>query len=322
MAANYENAYKYLQEERFMEAEEILESIQEIDPDYKDVETLLREARHEPVFRKAREAMDDEKYYTAYSLFDDVLSQTSSYKNAGSLKEQCLEKGQVSIALMPVKNGTGNSKAAQMMQARFIGKLNRMTNPFLKIVSQPKSQSTGARNTASVRKLKEPGEDYSFDNEKDNKALLESTLLHFVSREGNLTHQEKRGYLKKESKYKDKETGEIKTRVTFDKVIYDEYRKVNKASCRFSFKMVSAENGEILAADLASSNQEDEMHYVDFEGNAEDLVPGYWKYRRRDSREDEIKNNYRNVRALQRLVKAKRSIKPAQALSEEVMEKV
>ncbi|MGM0567089.1 MAG: tetratricopeptide repeat protein [Bacteroidota bacterium] len=320
LASSYENAYKYLHQERFEDAEEILKTILEIDPEYKDVEAMLREARYEPVFRKAREAMDDEKYYTAYSLFDEILSQHSSYKNAESLKEQCLEKGQVPIALWPVKDGAGNYEAAQMMQARFAGKLNRMTNPFLKVVEQPETRTIGRR--AEVRKLKDPVQDYEIDDPNAVKAHLRSTLLKFESSEGRLSHTEKRGYLKKESRYKDEETGKVKTRVTYDKVVYDEYKKVNKASCRLSFKMVSAEGGEILVADLASRSLQDKMHYVDFEGKAKNLVPGYWKYRRKDSREDEIKNNNKDISALQRLVNAKRSIEPAQALSEQVMEKV
>lgn len=320
LASSYQNAYKLLQQERFIEAEEILESIVEIDPEYKDVEAMLVEAKYEPVFREAREAMDDEKYYTAYSLFDDILSQHATYKNAASLKEQCLEKGQVTIALLPVKDGTGHYEATQMMQARFAGELNNMSNPFLKIVEQPETSTTGRR--AEVRKLKDPAQDYEIKDPNAVKAHLHSTLMQFEASEGSLSHSEKRGYLKKENRYKDEATGEIKTRVTFDKVVYDEYKKVNKAFCRLSFKMVSSESGEILVADLASAGKQDEMHYVEFEGNAENLVPGYWRYRRRGSDQDEVKNNYKDIRALQRLVKAKRSIEPAQALSEKVMEQV
>jgi hypothetical protein len=64
------------------------------------------------------------------------------------------------------------------------------------------------------------------------------------------------------------------------------------------------------------------MHYVDFEGDTKNLVPGYWKYKRRDTRSDVIKDNYSDVRKLQRLAEGKRSLKSPDVLSEEAVERV
>ncbi|MDZ7774530.1 MAG: hypothetical protein U5L09_02410 [Bacteroidales bacterium] len=120
----------------------------------------------------------------------------------------------------------------------------------------------------------------SFDAEQLDgiKAFLQCTVLQYDAHETPLSHEQKRGYLKKESEFRDKETGKTKTRVTYDKVTYEEYSKKSSASCQFSFKLVSAENGQILASDVLRASLEDEMHYVDFEGDTKNLVPGYWKY--------------------------------------------
>jgi hypothetical protein len=265
--------------------------------------------------------MNDGKYRKAYDLLEEILIDVA-YKNAESLKEQCLEKGQVTIALLAFENSSGNPRAATIVRSKLESKLNRMTNPFLRIVDRSLTEEIMDEQEINMAGIARNSGSFDAEQLDGIKAFLQSTVLQHDAYETPLSHEQKRGYLKKESKFRDKETGKTKTRVTYDKVTYEEYSKKSSASCQFSFKLVSAENGQILASDVLRASLEDEMHYVDFEGDTKNLVPGYWKYKRRDTRSDVIKDNYSDVRKLQRLAEGKRSLKSPDVLSEEAVERV
>jgi tetratricopeptide (TPR) repeat protein len=321
LQSSYQKGYKLLMEERFTEAEEIFNEIYDIDKDYKNVQQLLREARYETLYRNAQSAMNDGKYRKAYDLLEEILIDVA-YKNAEYLKEQCLEKGQVTIALLAFENSSGNPRAATIVRSKLESKLNRMTNPFLRIVDRSLTEEIMDEQEINMAGIARNSGSFDAEQLDGIKAFLQSTVLQHDAYETPLSHEQKRGYLKKESKFRDKETGKTKTRVTYDKVTYEEYSKKSSASCQFSFKLVSAENGQILASDVLRASLEDEMHYVDFEGDTKNLVPGYWKYKRRDTRSDVIKDNYSDVRKLQRLAEGKRSLKSPDVLSEEAVERV
>ncbi|HKK10299.1 MAG TPA: CsgG/HfaB family protein, partial [Bacteroidales bacterium] len=307
LAGSYERGYELLMQQKFDEAEKLFNEIYELDSEYKDVKKLLNESRYEPLFIKGKEAMDEKNYRTAYDHFQDILMHTE-YKNAASLSEQCIEKGQVTIAILPTENQTRERNLDEVVRARLESKLARMTNPFLKVIDRSLTEEILNEQEINLSGMTQNSESFNAGQIAGAKAFLQSTILSYNKQGGQASSNEKKGFEKHERTVKNQKTGEKEKRVTYEKVTYYEYEQKNSAYCNLSFKLISAETGEILATDVVRVEKEDHLHYAEYEGDEDDLVPGYWKYKRRDSSDDVIKNSYYQVSRLQRLLNASRTI--------------
>ena len=98
-----------------------------------------------------------------------------------------------------------------------------------------------------------------------------------------------------------------------------EYEQVNSASFAIDFKMVSTNDNSVMVSEMISDNNTDRMHYAVFSGDKNKLIPGYWKYKDRDSKEDIQKDNRADINRLQNLLGADKSIKSAETLLNEIM---
>lgn len=319
LSGSYEKGYDMLMQQKFSEAEKLFVEIYKLDPDYRDVKKLLNESRYEPLFMKGQKAMSDKKYRSAYDYFQNILMH-ADYKNAATLSEQCIEKGQVTIAILPIENQTRERALSEAVRARLESKLARMTNPFLKVIDRSLTEEILNEQEINLSGLTQNSESFDAGQISGTKAFLQSTVLAYNNHSGHPTSQEKKGYEKHERTVRDPDTGKKETRVSYKKVTYQEFEQKNSASCNLSFKLISAETGEILATDVVRVQKEDHMHYAAYEGDDDKLVPGYWKYRRRDSQEDDIKSSYYQVAGLQGLLNADRNIESPEALSEKVLD--
>ncbi|MCF8232544.1 MAG: hypothetical protein K9J27_10180 [Bacteroidales bacterium] len=322
LTKKYREAYKLLREEQFDEASRLFSEIIDLDPEFKDVKELAIEARNEPLYRKAKSAITEEKYRTAYDLFADILSNAGKYKNAEELKAKALEKGTVTIAMLPVKNHTYNRRIAQSIESEMEGQLTRMTNPFLKLIDPDHNKQILKENQSNLTSLSSMNLS-ELDPEvlKGANALLSCEIISFSAKEGNLKSEDRKGYLKKQYKVKNPETGKKETRTRYKKVRYKEYNKTNQVKCVLSFKLMSVETGEILVSDRISTNLQDKMHFAEFDGDEDKLIPGYWKYKNRKSDQDRKSDNFLARMHLNQLLKGNKKIQSIDYLTEKVIEK-
>ncbi|MCK5168880.1 MAG: hypothetical protein KAQ75_03290, partial [Bacteroidales bacterium] len=152
------------------------------------------------------------------------------------------------------------------------------------------------------------------------KSVLSGSVTSVSYINGKLNKNEKRGYLKEVIKTKDKEGKEIQT-VKYHKTTYMEYEQLNKANLALNFKLVSTEDNSVMVSDMISNNNSDRIHYATFSGDKKKLIPGYWKSKNSNSKEDVKKDNKSDIKKLQNLLKADKSIKSAQTLLNELMSK-
>lgn len=322
LTKEYREAYKLLREEQFDEASRLFNEIKDLDANFKNVKELSLEARNEPLYRKAKDAMAEEKYRRAYDLFEDILRNAGKYKNAERLQAKALEKGTVSIAMLPVKNHTYNQRIAQAIESELESQLTQMTNPFLKLIDRDHNEQILKENQANLNSIS-PSNLTELDPEllKGANALFSCEIHSFSANEGNLQSREKKGYLKKKYTVKDSETGKKKTRTRYKKVKYKEYKKTNKVKCVLSFKLVSVETGEILVSDRISKKLQDKIHFAEYEGDEDKLIPGYWKYKNRRSDKDRKNDNFLARMQLNRLLNGDKKIKNIESLTDKVIEK-
>jgi hypothetical protein len=108
--------------------------------------------------------------------------------------------------------------------------------------------------------------------------------------------------------------------VKYYKTTYYEYKQNNKATLSMSFKLISTEDNTVLASDVFNKANSDDMHYAEYKGDKNKLIPGYWRYKDRGSKEDIQHDNKNDINKLQNLLKADKNIKSAQELLNELMD--
>ncbi|MFO7828658.1 MAG: hypothetical protein R6V23_08565, partial [Bacteroidales bacterium] len=103
------------------------------------------------------------------------------------------------------------------------------------------------------------------------------------------------------------------------KTTYNEYKQTTRASLAMSFKLISTENNSVLVSDVFNNNKADNMYYAEYKGDKKKLIPGYWKNKDRNTKEDVQHDNKNDINKLQNLLKADKNIKSAQTLLDELI---
>lgn len=313
----YIEALNLLQAEKFSQAETILREIVELQPNYKDASEQLKIAIYEPLYRKAIQDMEIGKYRSAYYGFDKIVRQYGNYKESIDMRAECLEKAIVNITIAPIDLQVNSSSLASALESKIISEIKALDNPFLRIVSfDPATTRVKTTNAVNVElQASAIGKPQVAD------VVLNITVSLYNIEKGALNKEEKRGYLRKEKRVKDSE-GNVKVTTEYDKVTYDEYKMGRVVKIVYEYKLVDNRTGELYFADSKSLINSDNIHYAEYTGNARDLVPGYWKYKRLSSSEDVVKDNRNDVAALQSLLGARKVIKTVGTLENEIQASV
>ncbi|MGM0625022.1 MAG: hypothetical protein ACQES0_04000 [Bacteroidota bacterium] len=303
----YFDGEKFLNNDDFDKAEEVFREICEIDKNYKDATEKLKVAIYEPKYRSGIKNLGKGKYRSAYYLFDDVLENYGDYKDASDLKAEALDKATIRIGVDNFKNSTKNQKIDEQLKTRIIQALNQSDNPFIKVIQYETKSSRSRSARESRNKNIQPD------------AILTGHVLSYNYDMGRLKKETKPGYLKVVTSYKDDE-GNTKTRTRYEKVSYEEFRMSRGVSIDFNFQLVDTKNNEIIITRNINQTQKDHLHYADYDGKKENLVPGYWKNKHSKSEEDEIKTDRNSLRNLHNLLSARKKIKTYETLTNELMQ--
>lgn len=310
----YYEAMKLLKAENFGEAERLLREIIKLQPEYKDASSQLNIAVYEPLYREAIHNMDYKKYRTAYYIFDRIIKEYGNYKESQDFRVECLNRATISIAVAPVESFDNNTTVSGILETKIINEIKALNNPFLRVVEY--SAGTKAQNINSAQEL-----NASSSKPKDVDVVLICEIAAYSISKGDLNKEEKRGYLRKDTKVKDEE-GNIKTITEYEKVIYYEYKMGRSVKISYSYKLADSRTSELYFADSKTLISADNIYYADYGGDKGSLVPGYWKTKRSESPEDVIHNGNKDISELKSLLESRRVIKTISTLETELFNAV
>lgn len=298
--ALYSEGLDKLNREEFKAAQQIFQEIIDVERNYKDASEKYTIAKTEPVYRKANTYYENEMYRSAYYAYDKIIRETGNYKQALSLKNDAREKGTISLLVQEFDFAHQSYlQTAEIITSGIKSRLNEINNPFIKIIDE-----------ASVRdRLYKNGEiDRQAAKLLGIKSILSGKVIYIKKNSGRLTKETKKGYIEN---YKTTVNSEGKTVKTpdFKKTEYTQYKQANSAQLQVDFSLVSTESSEIIISDLIKLQKIDEVNYARFDGDKNKLIPGYWKSKSYNSKEDRIKDNYSDKKALKKLLNTDRKPK-------------
>ncbi len=296
----YTDGLEKLDREEFTAAEEVFGEIKSIDPEYKDVQAKYNVAKYEPMYRMGNEHLNNALYRKAYYTFDEIEKGAGNYRQTLPLKGEALEKATISIAIPNfAASYRYNAEVSNELTTQLKGELSNMDNPFIKVVE-------GGTAMPNTYNLQASSLDLPALRLAGVKAVLLGEIVSTERKTGDVYVETKRGFVKNVTKYKDKE-GKEQEKVTYDKTTYKEYKQKSHAKLNIQYKLISTENGEVLLSDSRHLSDKDEVHYAKYKGDTKKLVPGYWKYKNRNTSEDVIKDKNSEIDNLRDLLKAKQS---------------
>jgi len=306
----YADGVDKLNREDFSEALMVFTEIKGIDANYKNVKELFVKAKYEPMYRDANQYLETELYRKAYYTYETIIKGTGNYKQSVALKDEAQKKGTITVLVSNFSYSNYRyQKNASKITSDLKGKLSSLNNPFLKIIDP----------TALDVNIYENGQlNMQAANLAGIKGVLTGSVTKVSTSNGKLTKEEKRGYLKEVIKTKDAEGKEIE-KIKYHKTTYLEYRQTSKANLSLNFKVVSTEDNSVMVSDMINVNNSDNIHYATFSGDKKKLIPGYWKYKNKNSQEDVKKDNKSDRNKLQNLLKADKDIKSGQILLGELL---
>ncbi|TAJ15568.1 hypothetical protein DMA11_01355 [Marinilabiliaceae bacterium JC017] len=314
----YAEAIKALNLEEFSPAEKLFHEILTIDANYKDSKTHWITAKYEPVYREGNDYLASNLNRSAYYNFERILKETGNYKNSLSLKEEALNKALITIAIVPFNYYSSNQKqAAAQLKAKIVNNVNHFKSPFFKVINDQVINSIPKHNLGSdpvttVQWLKNNGANITA------KTILTGRIVRFDRYDGDLVKEPKKGYIKHSYDVVDGKTGEVEHKTVYNKVKYYECKKHNHVQLNLEYSLVNIQTGEILLSDVINLETKDEINYAKFDGDYQQLVPGYWEYADKESESDQVYDDHQAVEQLRTLFRANKNIQSTYTLESEV----
>lgn len=305
----YSTGTKLLQEKQFNDANSIFSEILNIDPHYKDVGSLQNYSQNEPIYLSATSLIQQQKYRNAYYQLENIYRFDPNYKDVSFLLNQCLEKGQFPIGVLPLQNTSLFPYIEKDMQTAILAVLTSSQDPFLKALELNhhdiiyQGQVIQLNNKLTPQIAREAGQALGV------KALLTGTLISYQPQIGKPQPTIHRGFEEIKTTFKDEETGKKFTETTYKEVSYIEFYNRNDVKLTFQYKVISLETGEVLLSKLMEDHVFSDAHYAVFNGEITRLYPA--------DKNGIIKSSSAKNRLLD-LFRAPRQVVPVEELAKEI----
>ena len=306
----YNEGQALMEKQEFQAAETVFSKISKLEPDYKDASSLQAVAYLEPLYRAGRADLDAGRYRKAYEEFCKVVAKDAAYKDASALRDECVTKGQYSIAVLPFTNSSQRPEMAAKVQAYAITALTEMKDPFLKIVDRENMDRILEEQRLGLSGVVDEQTAVRVGNLMGAQAVLMGTLIEYREEPGSLRRSTKEAFESYRVTKVDPETGEKSYETKYRPVKYTEYFQENKVYVSFSYRLVSLETGEVLVSKIVERQADDHVYYADYKGNKDQLIP------MKNGVVDLAGNSRRELRTL---LTAPRTLKSMTALSNELL---
>ncbi len=318
----FAQANTLLGNEDFGSAEVIFNEIIQIQPDYKDVESLKKYAHIEPIYRKGVEAMKREKNRQAYYSFQSVVQQQEDYKDAKSLMQQALQEAQYTVALLPFENVSYERGASDNISAKVLNDVLQNKGPFLKVIDRQNLDFLLKEQKLAMIGVVDENTAANAGNIIGAKAVLIGKVLEVKVSESPVISQRIKGYESYLIRKLNTQTGQYYNETAYKKVIYTDYSGSRQVSCSFQYKLISAETGEILLSNIVSHTESSNVHYAYYDGDYNLLCPGTWQSQTQSSTGDVIHNGFFEKQQLAALFKASKVLASKDALLSTIYDKI
>lgn len=268
----YEKGTTHLENEEYKEAELTFKELTRFDPNFKDAKDLGDVAYLEPLYRDGKSMLEEGRYRSAYESLTKVVAKKSNYKNSLDLKNQSLEKGTITIALLPFTNGTRTQNAEVSMSAYTLSALTNIKDPFLRVVDREHMMSILQEQKLQLSGVVDDATAVEVGKIVGAQIILTGSVLKYDEKQGNINRETRKAY----QSYSDKQisNGQEILVTKYKSVDYSTYYGKSYCSMDAQVKIISLKTGELLRTNLIAKKNEDEVFYAKSDFDKNSLFPG------------------------------------------------
>ncbi len=274
LSQKYDEGLKFIELERFPDAEKCFNEVYKFDQNFKDVSELRNIAYLEPYYRKAEKYKDDKEYRKAYDAYNRILSRVGNYKDTKEHLNYVLKKGQIGIAITNDKKSRYYDFSKTLKQY-IINDIIKIRDPFIKLVDRDNIDEVIKEQELALSGM------VNSDDQLDVGEIsgVKYSVIIDVSSYGvdyrPLKRTAKKGYESYQVKYKDSETGKTYYKTKYKKITYYISTAYRKVSMTINYKIISLSTGEILGTDIIRKAFESDVEYATYNGSYSKLYPSY-----------------------------------------------
>ena len=303
LSTQYEMARKALDQERFVDAREILAEIADFDPEYAELKSC------DPMRNSNRNTARPGKHLVPKGIAQPIIYSIQYYRRASigtavRFRHAVRRRQPIPLPSCPSGNSTESEGSAEAIAAAIIKNILQSNDPFLRIIDREHLEILLNEQELGMTGLVNQQTAANAGNLVGARAVLSGDLVRMTEDEGKEKRDTKKGYHAYLEKILDRETGRYRPVNRYNKVYYKQYRKENRVSLAFRYKLISSETGEILLSDLIELSETDRAEWARYDGDERYLYPGTWERRNKASPGDRVYTGRRQRRELERLLKA------------------
>ncbi|MFM7770007.1 MAG: CsgG/HfaB family protein, partial [Bacteroidota bacterium] len=304
----YEDGTKLLEESKFKEAETQFSEISKWDPNFKDAENLKDIAYCEPLYQKGLEEFNAKRYRASHTNLEQVHNKKLNYKETEKYMEMCIQKGTYTMALMPFQNGTNINGVDTKAGAYILNALTGIKDPFLNVVDRENLQTILNEQKFQMSGVFSESSAVEIGKIAGAKAIITGTVLNHTVSTGQLRKVTRNGF---ESYQVQKTDAEGKTyyEKKYKAVTYDEYYNYCESNVSIQYKLTSLETGGLLKTEIITDKKKDEVLYVVYGGNANNLYPANGNV---------VNTNYSDRQALKNMLNGRKNLADSQELANSI----
>lgn len=305
MASVYERSHGLIRSKHYSKAQQRLSELNELDPNYKDVQSLLTFSEVEPVYTAALEDFEKGLYQESYYRLEPIFKKYPYQNELKLLMDEALSRGMYRIGIVTDPNISGKEATmSSAVQSRLISELYKLNDPFLELVDRTNFDLIKDEQEAIVQGATSEG---ALTKELLTANAYLKVIVNVADEvEGKLESETKKGYERYYVKSKNKE-GETITTAKYKKVTYREYWKENRVHYTAELVLTDRGTSKILSVNSFEYNDQDRAHYINYAND--ELFPGYWKFQNREHYSDRPEIAEFKRKELANLRKASTSVK-------------
>jgi tetratricopeptide (TPR) repeat protein len=296
----YERGEGLMEKQDFKGAEQVFKRIGELEPGYRDANSLENVAYLEPLYRSGKQAYEEGHYRKAWTDLDRVVKKDAAYKDSRELRDDAVKKGQYSVAVVPFTHAGDRRDVAQRLHALAIAALVEVDDPFLKVVDRENMDRILAEQRLGLSGVVDEQTAVQVGNLIGAKAVLMGTVLEYREEVGRMVSTPRQGFESYRVKETDPVTKQESFVTKFRPAKYTEHTRQDRATISVSYKLVSLATGEVLLSKVVEEQALDQLRYAAYEGVASNLYP---------ARDGVVDTSEQARRSLQGLLSASRAPK-------------
>lgn len=272
LLSTYEEGTELLELQKYAEAEARFAEIRKLDSNYKDTKELSNIAYLQPLYSEGKILMGKEYYREAYNRFEKIIARNPSFKDAKQLRDECLEKGTYTIAVLSFDNASRVKGVDAQASAYALTALSSIQDPFIRVVDRSSLEAVLEEQKFQLSGVIDENTAVTVGQIVGAQALLTGTVLTYSETKGNLRSKNRDAYQAYQEKYLG-EDGNYYLRTNYKPTSYTEYYNSSTVNLSIQFKLTDLKTGQLIKTDIVNKEVMDEVLYGRYDGELANLFP-------------------------------------------------